>query len=283
MNRLAACVLPAALLCGWTAYPQTTELLADPTPRIAQASNSTKSAASAPLQDSKAALEMRADILMARKMYGDAIHTYGQILAIAPNDAEVLNKMGVAYQQESDTAAAGRYYKRALKADKNFASAANNLGTVEYSKKHYGRAIRFYKQAMALHPQELGTVYSNLGYAYFADKQFNEALNCFEKAVAIDPDVFSRHGGFGSTIQQRSATDPGTFNFLLAKTFALQGDAERCAHYLRIARDDGYKTLAAIQTDPAFAKVIKDKQVQEILLSTPEYAGDSPKPQPAQP
>ena len=285
MNRLAASVLPVVVLSAWSVYAQTPAPAPAPAPHMIQAANSNNpGSATLPLQDSRASLELRADIFMARKMYPEAIRVYGKILALAPNDPAVLNKIGVAYQQESDPGEAAHYYKRALKADKNFASAINNLGTVEYSKRHYGRAIRLYKQAMTLHPQEMGTVYSNLGYAYFADKQFNEALNSFEKALAVDPDVFSRRGGLGSTIQQRSATDPGMFNFLVAKTYALQGDAERCAHFLRIARDEGYKSMSAVQTDPAFAKVIKDQKVLDVLQNTPTYTGESPKPQaPTQP
>ena len=38
-----------------------------------------------------------------------------------------------------------------MHADKNFASAANNCGTVEYEKKHYSKAIGLYKKAVALH------------------------------------------------------------------------------------------------------------------------------------
>jgi tetratricopeptide (TPR) repeat protein len=281
MNRLAACVLPVVLLSSWSVQAQTSASLA----HIAQASTAAdRNSPMVPPAGSRAAEELHGDILMARKMYAEAIHTYTEILATAPNDAPLLNKIGVAYQQESDVNAAGRYYKRSMKADKTYASAINNLGTVEYSKKHYGRAIHLYKQAVALRPPDaISTLYSNLGYAYFADKQYTTALDCFEKALTLDPDVFSRHGSYGTTVQQRSSTDPGLFNFLVAKTFAARGDAEHCAHYLRMARDDGYKDMAGVQTDPAFAKVLKDPRVVEVLQTTPTFAGDSQKSQPAQP
>jgi len=280
MIRLAACVLPAVFLSTSLAcaqQPQTFD-------RVAQAASSTSSNASGVAPGtSRATQEMRGDIFMARKMYPEAIHAYELILVTAPNDATLLNKIGVAYQQDAEIATAGRYYKRAMKANKTYSSAINNLGTIEYEKKHYGKAIHLYKQAMVLKPaNEMGTLYSNLGYAYFADKEFPQALDCFEKALAIDPDVFGHHTGYGSTIQQRSTTDPGLFNFMVAKTFAKQGDIERCAHYLKMARDDGYKKMADVQTDPEFARVIKDPRVQEVLQTTPSFAGDSQKPQPPQ-
>lgn len=228
--------------------------------------------------------EMRADISMARKDYAGAIKEYEALLAQSPKDAEVLNKIGVAYQQEGNPLMAGRYYKRAMKANKTYVSAINNLGTVEYGKKHYGRSIRLYKQALALKATEdLATIYSNLGYGYFGIKDYPQAMKAFQEALERDPDIFSHHGSYGTTVQQRGTTEPGLFYFLVAKTYARAGDAERCAHYLKMARDDGYKDLAAVQKDSEFAKVIKDPRVQEVIVVPPSYAGDTKQPAPPQP
>jgi hypothetical protein len=57
----------------------------------------------------------------------------------------------------------------------------------------------------------------------------------------------------------------------------MAGDAEHAAHYLKLSRDDGYKEFASAQTDPAFAKVIKDPRVQEVLTVVPAYATDGRK------
>jgi hypothetical protein len=48
---------------------------------------------------------------------------------------------------------------------------------------------------------------------------------------------------------------------------------------LRLARDDGYKDYAAAATDPAFAKVIKDPLVQDVITGVPAYATESKKPE----
>jgi tetratricopeptide (TPR) repeat protein len=222
--------------------------------------------------------EMRADILMARKMYAEAIKDYEALLAQWPKDAELLNKIGVAYQQEGNSQAAGRYYKRAMKANKTYVSAINNLGTVEYGKKHYGKSVRLYRQALALKAtDDVATVYSNLGYAYFGLRDYPEAMKAFQEALDLDPDIFTHHGSFGTTVQQRGTTEPGLFYFLVAKTYARSGDAEHCAHYLKMARDDGYKDVANAQKDPEFSKVIKDPRVQEVIIVPPSYAGEPKK------
>jgi tetratricopeptide (TPR) repeat protein len=237
--------------------------------------NLTSSAAPIAMSPRDAA-EMRADVFMARKEYTDAIKSYQSALNQDPKNAALLNKMGVACQQLDDLGRASHFYKKSIKADKTFASAVNNLGTVEYELKHYGRSIGDYKKALAIR-QDMPTVYSNLGYAYFANKEYPEAINSFTKALALDPAVFDRKGGTGSIVQQRTATDPGLFYFFVAKTYAQRGDAERAAHYLKLARDDGYKDFLNAETDPAFAKVVKDPRVKEVLVVPPSYAAGSKK------
>lgn len=234
--------------------------------------------APAPMSPREAA-EMRGDILMARKEFSSAISAYEKIVATEPRNAELLNKIGVAYQQLGAANHAGHFYKQAMKADKQFASPVNNLGTVEYDKKHYGKAINLYKKALVF-KTDLATVYSNLGYAYFANKEYAESMDSFGKALEIDPHVFERRSGTGSIVQQRTIDDPGLFYFFVAKSYAAAGNAERTAHYLKLARDDGYKNFLSAQSDPAFAHVIKDPLVQEVLQVAPSYDDEAKKPLP---
>jgi tetratricopeptide (TPR) repeat protein len=217
------------------------------------------------------AAEMRADIMMARKEYSEGLAAYQQLIKDEPKNALLLNKAGVACQQLANFRLADRYYKKAIAADKNFSSPINNLGTIEYQRKHYSKSIDLYKKALVFQT-DLAAIYSNLGYSYFADKQYSEAMESFGKALAIDPAIFEHKGGTGSLIQQRSSTDPGLFYFYLAKAYAQLKDAERAAHYLKMARDDGYKDYLSAQTDPAFANVIKDPRVQEVLQGQPPYS-----------
>jgi len=219
----------------------------------------------------------RGDIQMARKEYSQAVAEYRIALQGDPKDALLLNKMGIAYQQLGDAANAERSYKKAMKADKKFSSAVNNLGTLEYQRQRYGRAIKYYKEALK-RDEQTAAVYSNLGYAYYGNKQYPEAMTAFGKALALDPEVFTKKGGVGAVLQQRTAPDPGMFNFLLAKFYAKSGDAEHAAHYLKLSRDYGYKEFRSAEKDPEFASVIKDPRVQEVLQVTPSYLQQDQKP-----
>jgi tetratricopeptide (TPR) repeat protein len=103
----------------------------------------------------------------------------------------------------------------------------------------------------------------------FARKKYEEAIASIVRALELDPELFERKGMFGTVVQSRAVEDRGAFYFVLAKSYATQGNAERCAHYLRRARDEGYKGMADVAKDPAFANVLKDPLVQEVLTPPP--------------
>jgi len=208
--------------------------------------------------------EMRADILKVRKQFADAIVIYEDLLKKEPKNAELLNKTGVAYSQFGKLDQAKKYYERAIKANPKFAEALNNLGTVNHHQRKYKRAIKLYERALKLQP-ESAVFLSNLGLAYLSDKKYEEALITLRRALQLDPQIFEHRGGGGSVLQTRSVEERTAFFFYMAKSYASLGLAERCAFYLKRAIEEGYKDIAAIQKDPAFAPVIQDPLVKEAL------------------
>ncbi len=213
--------------------------------------------------------ELRADILMARKLYSDAIAAYEELLKGEQKNAELLNKIGVGYSNLTKLDKAKKYYERAIKADPHYASALNNLGTVHFYQKRFRRAIKIYERAIAVKPDS-ATFHGNIGHAWFADKKYPEAIAAFRRAIELDPQVFEHHGGGAGTILQTSSVEQrALFYFYMAKTYAGLGNAERCASFLKRAIDEGYKNVAAIEKDPAFATVINDPQVKEALQTPP--------------
>jgi len=208
--------------------------------------------------------ELRGDLFMARKQYAEAAGTYQQLLQQEPRNAVLLNKLGIAFHQQSRLDRAKHFYERATKADRSYAYAYNNIGMVYYQQRNYRKAIQLYKKALVLRP-EMAAFYSNLGYAYFGKKEYDEAMAAFHRALELDPSVFDRSHNMGTTLQDRSVDDHGLFYFFLAKSYASMGNAERCAHYLRKAWDEGYKGVTGVPRNPAFAGVLQDPDVQRVL------------------
>ncbi|MGB9477881.1 MAG: tetratricopeptide repeat protein, partial [Candidatus Acidiferrum sp.] len=157
-------------------------------------------------------------------------------------------------------------YQKSSKLDPHYADAQNNAGTIFYERKKYSKAIRSYKKAILLRDDYAG-FYMNLGYAYFGQKDYADSMAAFRKALEIDPNTFDpSRSRSGTIIQDRTiSSDRAQFYFLLAKSFAESGNVERCVIYLKKARDEGYKDLDAVKSDPSFATVLKDPAVQDFL------------------
>src|SRR5215470_18510389 len=68
--------------------------------------------------------EQRADILMARKMYREAVEVYKE----APLDSAITwNKIGIAYHQMLQINEAQKNYEKAIKLNPKYSEAINNL------------------------------------------------------------------------------------------------------------------------------------------------------------
>jgi tetratricopeptide (TPR) repeat protein len=152
-----------------------------------------------------------------------------------------------------------------LKVDKHFAYAHNNIGMVDFSNRKYKGAIKHFKRALKVNPA-MAAVEANLGHAYFARKKYDDAFAAFGRALGLDPLVFERgSSASGALLQDRSVEDRAFYHYFIAKSYAVIGDAERCAANLRKALDEGYPRIADVAKDPAFAAVLEDPLVQQVL------------------
>ncbi len=211
--------------------------------------------------------EARGDILMARKMYREAIETY----QTGPKDSAVLaNKIGIAYHQLLDLDSAKKQYERAVKIDPKYAEALNNLGTIYYARKSYRRAIGEYKRALRLRPDSASFL-SNLGTAYYARKQYKEMTEAYEKALAIDPDVFERRSSTGTTLQERSVDERAKYHYFQAKMYAKAGQMDRALLCIRKSLEEGFKEKEKYLKDPEFAS-LKDNQEFKLLMAAEQKA-----------
>jgi len=209
--------------------------------------------------------ERRADILMARKMYREAIEVYQQ----APqNSAVVWNKIGIAYHQMMQLDAAKKRYQKAIKLNPKYPEAINNLGTVFYAQKRYGKATKFYKRALKLSP-ESASIYSNLGTACFARKKYKEAMEAYDTALRLDPEIFEHRSTYGVLLQERSVEERAKFHYYLAKSYAKAGQNERAMLYIRKALEEGFTERKKLLEDPEFTALRNLPEFQELLTLEP--------------
>jgi tetratricopeptide (TPR) repeat protein len=209
--------------------------------------------------------ELRGDIMMARKMFREAIDFYKPQ---AEKSAILANKTGIAYHQLQDLQNAEKYYRHAVKLNPKYPEAINNLGTVYYAKKSYRRAITQYRNALRITPYS-ASILSNLGTAYFARKQYEDAMKTYEQAVAINPEIFDQHNSQGVMVQERTIEERAGYFYILAKTCAKAGLTDRTLQYMRKALENGFKDRDKFKAEPEFSALQDNMEFQEIL--TAEY------------
>jgi tetratricopeptide (TPR) repeat protein len=221
--------------------------------------------ASPPLGETRPEItpELRGDIMMARKMYREALDYYKPG---ASKNAVLANKTGIAYHQLLDLDNARKYYQRAIRLNPQYAEALNNLGTVYYAQRSYKRAIDQYRKALRANPNS-ASVLSNMGTAYFARKKYEEALQFYQQALALNPDIFDNRSNQGTVVQERTIEEKAKFNYYMAKTFAKAGASERAIQYIRRALEDGFKERRRFVEEPEFAALQDLPEFKQLLAA----------------
>jgi tetratricopeptide (TPR) repeat protein len=222
-----------------------------------------------PSKDATAAeLEKRGDELRAEKGYLDSLDYFRAALAKSPDNAPVLNKVGIVELQLHRDREATKYFDLALKKDHKFAEAYNNLGVADYERHKYGSAIKQYKKALELLPDS-ASFYNNLGAAYFAKKDFQRASEAYTQALRLDPLILEHTSRNGIAAQMASPDDRAHYDYVLAKLYAKMGDSDHSLQYLRKALEDGYKAVNDALTDPEFADLRKDARFTDLMKARP--------------
>lgn len=208
--------------------------------------------------------EQQGDLYMARKMFRDAIESYRQ----AQTSAVMLNKIGIAYHQLGDFAAAKRNYERAMKIDRKYADAVNNDGTIYYAQKRYRTAIARYKKAIAMSPNT-ASFWSNLGTAWYSRGKFDEMAQAYQKALSLDPEIFEHRGTVGTELQDRTVADRARYHYELARMYAHAGKNEMALQYLRKSLEEGLKDKVKMTQAPEFAELRETPEFKELLSLEP--------------
>ena len=163
---------------------------------------------------------------------------------------------------------ARRHFEKAIKIERMFASAYNNLGSVYYGQKKYGAAIKQYRKAIQLEPA-VASFHANMGAAYFAKKDFEAAGMSYARALELDPDVLERHARSGIAAQLPQSVDLARYAFVMAKLYARTGAFDRALEYLQRAIAEGYKGMEEVYKDADFAELRKDPRFADLMAAQP--------------
>jgi tetratricopeptide (TPR) repeat protein len=221
---------------------------------------------------SSADLELQADKLRSDKLFLDALDYYHAALAKKPNNASLLNKIGITELMMQRYKEARKSFERSIHYDRAFADAYNNLGVVFYESKKFGAAVKEYEKAIAK-DNTSASFFSNLGAAYFSKRDFDPAVTAYQHALELDPEVFERTSRAGVQAQLPSPADRARYDYTVAKLYAKMGYSEQSLEYLRRAMEAGYKDMKNVYKDAEFAQLRKSPRFTELMASkTPVIA-----------
>jgi len=204
--------------------------------------------------------ERQGDDLMLQQRYQAALEAYSKI---AQPSAAVWNKMGVASQMLFDPKDAVRCYKQALKLEPNEYGALNNLATLEAAEQNFSGAERLYRRALKVQPGS-ARIFKNLGTNLLMQHRYSESSEAYAKALALDPHIFDSHSG--PTVEaQVSIKDRGEESYLWARSCARAGLNDCAVAQLRRAFDEGSATWKQVASDKDFETVRQSRDYERLV------------------
>jgi Flp pilus assembly protein TadD len=207
---------------------------------------------------------LRADVFVARKLYDDAVIAYKRSIAIDRYNANVVNRLGVAYHNLRKLRDAEQQYREALRLRPNHLDAMNNLAVIDYLREDFESALTRYRRALRLQPKS-ATVLRNMGACLFSLERWDEGMLAYQQALEINPSLFEpQPGGVGSSIQM-SQQNTARLNFYLAKIFALRGETDVAISYLFKAVESGFDDAKMIREEQAFKPFASDERFAQVL------------------
>lgn len=211
--------------------------------------------------------EERADIHLAKKEYARAIDNYRAALQERGfEDAYLWNKLGIAYQMNTNVDSAREAYKKAARLKRDFAEPWNNLGTTYYLENKFRKSTKYYKRAIKLRP-EVASFHMNLAGSFSRLGKSKKAIGECREALRLDPDVLVKHSATAAAVQARGPD--AEFYYYLAKVFASMARWDEAVRYLRRALEEGFRNMKRLDRDPDFQKISHYPAFVELRKNPP--------------
>lgn len=131
---------------------------------------------------------------------------YRQILAVAPNHAEVHHLLGVIAHQCGQESEAVKLIGRAIELGFVSASAYSNLGEAYRGLGRLEAAIEAYRNALRRNP-DFGVAYGNLGLALKQKGLVDEAILAFREGIRLIPDHTEAHRNLAACLAAQGRLD----------------------------------------------------------------------------
>ena len=147
-----------------------------------------------------------ADILFANQQQTCEHYQYGCDTAL-PIVPFMYNQKAIKYyeegrvlQRQGKLSSAERAYNKAIKTDRNFFEAYNNLGNVLVDRMRPREAVGAYRKALKIRPED-PMLLNNLGNVLQLLGENESAIKWLNKAIALDPSYADAHNNLGNAMR----------------------------------------------------------------------------------
>ncbi|HEY9775979.1 MAG TPA: tetratricopeptide repeat protein [Planktothrix sp.] len=161
---------------------------------------------------------------------------------LEPDDANMHNSLGSAYQQAGENDRAIEEYEKAMSLKANMADAAFNLGNILCAAGRYKQAEEAFAKLAKINPDS-ADVHSNLATVMSMNGNDKGAIDEYQHALSLQPDLASAHYGLGLALYH-SKSYPASIREL-KKALAINPGLVDAQEKLRIA----YKKVGTIGGD----------------------------------
>ncbi|GFO70873.1 hypothetical protein GMLC_44520 [Geomonas limicola] len=150
--------------------------------------------------------------------FTEAARVFRQLLALDPDDADVLNNLGCALDNAGRPAEALVHYRRAIELRADFCAPHYNMGNSLRSLGEGASALGCYQRALAIEP-ELPQGWHNLALALQDLGRLEEAQQALERAVHLHPGYLEARHTLGELLHNRGdlARAAATFEEVVAR------------------------------------------------------------------
>lgn len=136
----------------------------------------------------------------------DALTTMQKLLALSPNDVEVLSNLGVILMELGRLNESETNYRLALQSKPDFAEAHANLGITLNKMGRLDEAEASYRRALEIRP-DYAEAHNNLGITLQDLGRRSEAETAYRRALQIKPDYAEAHTNLGVTLNDLGRLD----------------------------------------------------------------------------
>ncbi len=118
--------------------------------------------------------------LLDSRRFDEARDELERAASLKPDDPEVFDALGRAYEGMGDTAAAISSFEHALALDPSMVESLNNLGTAYFKRSDFPAAEKYFAAALAINPRA-STALFNLGLCYSREGRSGDAIRQLER------------------------------------------------------------------------------------------------------